>query len=289
MPSHLTSESRPPTAVPLPQDLAGSYDFAAPMLLELGGGNFHCGWWDSPDDPRSLPQALEHLTDQVIERLQVGPGDRVLDLGCGVGVPAVRIAEVTGAEVLGVSVVPSHVQQATRQAAEAGLSDRVRFEVADAHHLSYPEASFDAVVAIESLGHMDRSVVLPAVCRVLRPGGRLVAHDYFLHAATGEALRTVAAAYRTIAELSDYPEPQQLTAWVAEAGLQLLEFRDVTQQTAVPTFAHFRQLFEEIAPRLTERYSEETLGGYLQFFDSSRACGGPHHYAQVVARRPTDG
>jgi cyclopropane fatty-acyl-phospholipid synthase-like methyltransferase len=288
MPSNATSRnpSSPPTA-PLPEVIETSYDFAAELLLKLGGNNFHCGWWDSPEDHRSLAEAQDHMTDRAIAELAVGPGDRVLDLGCGMGVPALRIARATGAEVLGVSVVPSHVEEATRQAAREGLAEQVCFEVADAHHLARAEGEFDAVVAIESLGHMNRSVVLPRLVRALKPGGRLVVHDYFLHASTNATQRAVAEAFRDIALLSEYPRPDQIARQIADAGLDLLEFRDVTDRTSTPTYARFGQIFrEEIAPALAAVYSEDFLQRFLGFFAGSDACGGPHHYTQWTACRP---
>lgn len=290
MASNVASQNpSPPPAVPLPEVIETSYDFAAELLLKLGGSNFHCGWWDSPDDPRTLAEAQDHMTDRAIAGLGVGPGDKVLDLGCGMGVPALRIARATGAQVLGVSVVPSHIEQATRQAAREGLAEQVRFEVADAHRLDCAEASFDAVVAIESLGHMNRAVVLPLLREALKPGGRIVAHDYFLHDSANAAQKAVAEAFRDIALLSEYPRPEQITQQIADAGLDLLEFRDVTERTSTPTYARFGQIFRaEIAPALAEVYSEEFLQRFLGFFAGSDACGGPHHYTRWTARRPTE-
>ncbi|THC55142.1 methyltransferase domain-containing protein [Streptomyces sp. A1499] len=288
MPPDVASQdaSLPPAAPP-PGVIETSYDFAAELLSKLGGSNFHCGWWDSPADPRSLAEAQDHMTGKAIAELAVGPGDKVLDLGCGMGVPALRIARETGADVLGVSVVPSHIEEATRHAAREGLADKVRFEVADAHHLACPEASFDAVVAIESLGHMDRPVVLPLLARALKPGGRLVAYDYFLHGSASAAQQAVAEAFRGIALLSEYPRPEQIARQIADAGLDLLDFRDVTDRTATPTYARFGRIFrEEVVPALAAAYSEEFLQGFLDLFAGSDACGGPHHYTQWTARRP---
>jgi cyclopropane fatty-acyl-phospholipid synthase-like methyltransferase len=287
MPPNVASQdaSVPPTA-PTPDVIETSYDFAAELLSKLGGSNFHCGWWDSPEDPRSLAEAQDHLTGRAVADLAVGPGDRVLDLGCGMGGPALRIARETGADVLGVSVIPSHIEEATRQAAQEGLAGQVRFEVVDAHHLECAEASFDAVVAIESLGHMDRPVVLPRLARALKPGGRIVAYDYFLHGSANAAQKAVAEAFRGIALLSEYPRPEQIAGQVADAGLDLLEFRDVTDRTSTPTYARFGQIFrEEVAPALAAVYSEEFLQGFLDLFAGSDACGGPHHYTRWIARR----
>jgi cyclopropane fatty-acyl-phospholipid synthase-like methyltransferase len=59
--------------------------------------NLHLGYWDDLDSEVPFGAASDRLTDMVTERLKIEPGSRVLDVGCGVGGPGVRIARRTGA------------------------------------------------------------------------------------------------------------------------------------------------------------------------------------------------
>lgn len=111
-----------------------------------------------PDDVRlsALVRALGGLE-----------GPRVLDLGCGKGRFAARLAEA-GARVIGLDISSAMLEQAV------GLA-RVR---ASARRLPFADASFDAVAAVEVFEHLpDLTATLDELARVLRPGGTLAIVD----------------------------------------------------------------------------------------------------------------
>src|SRR5688500_4702419 len=117
--------------------------------------------------------------DRFIAWLGLGPGDRVLDVACGAGGPARRLARLTGCGVLGIDIHEQGIAQARALAAQEGLADRVAFERADASQpLLLPDAAFDAVVCIDAINHLpDRPAVLRDWARVLKPGGRVLFTD----------------------------------------------------------------------------------------------------------------
>jgi SAM-dependent methyltransferase len=86
--------------------------------------------------------------------LELGADSRLLDVGCGSGGPALRLAESTGASVVGVDVLED-IATATRLAEERGLADRVRFVRVDAGgRLPFADESFEAVIAIDVMCHL---------------------------------------------------------------------------------------------------------------------------------------
>jgi ubiquinone/menaquinone biosynthesis C-methylase UbiE len=99
-------------------------------------------------------------------------GMRVLDVGCGPGSITLGFADaVAPGEVVGVDFQPSQVAQAQTLTAARGVMN-VRFEVADAYRLPFPDESFDAVFAHAVLWHLREPVkALQEMRRVLRPGG----------------------------------------------------------------------------------------------------------------------
>lgn len=121
-------------------------------------------------DPRAYGQngAFVHgLAGGVLEWLAAGPGERVLDLGCGDGQLTQRIAG-SGARVQGVDASPEMVAAACARGVAA--------EVAKAEALSFADATFDAVFSNAALHWVrDQDAMLAQVRRVLRPGGRFVA------------------------------------------------------------------------------------------------------------------
>jgi cyclopropane fatty-acyl-phospholipid synthase-like methyltransferase len=218
--------------VPEKKAVADFYDNAIPMFSRLDT-NVHVGYWDSPDDMSTLQEATNRMTDVVAGLLGAQPGDRILDVGCGLGAPAIRIAQSVDVEIVGIATSPKLINEANKAAVVAGVSDRVTFEVVDAEEMPYATSSFDSVIAIESLVHMsDRPRVFRNLSHVLRPGGKLVLTDRIEIAAPTPREREVVDNYRKLAFQSPFMKLGDYVAAMIEAGLMPLEFRDITVETS---------------------------------------------------------
>ena len=114
-----------------------------------------------------------------LDRLPVGPGDRVLDMGCGGGRHAFALyrrgADVTALDrSAGDLVDVEAVFGAMREAGEAPAGARARTVRGDAYALPFDDDSFDAVIAAEVLEHLPEDErAMAELHRVLRPGGSL--------------------------------------------------------------------------------------------------------------------
>ena len=162
-----------------PDEMGRRYDESASMTNLLNEGQVHLSYWYGEEDTTPLREASRRITRKVAEALNLRPGDRVLDAGCGLGLPALDVAETTGEDVTGVTVSHAEVDAATARAAAAWMQQRVHYQRADYMALPFPDASFDAVLAMESLIHApDLGRVLSELHRVLRPGGRVGLVDY---------------------------------------------------------------------------------------------------------------
>lgn len=170
---------------PTPAEIGEAYDTSAEVLNQLWGENLHHGYWVDASDGASLKEAGDRLTDRLSDMLTIKPGSRLLDIGCGVGGPAMRIAEAHDIEVVGVSISQEQVRRANERAA-AGRADRLSFQYGDAMNLPFPDESFDLVWALESLHHMpDRWHVIRQAARILRPGGQMAIGDFLLRVVQG--------------------------------------------------------------------------------------------------------
>ncbi len=121
------------------------------------------------------------LTRRLADTLEIQPGERVLDVAAGIGTTSLLLAAERDVDVLGVDLGESQVARAHTRAADAGLTARARFEVADAERLSVDAASFDAVICECALCTFpDKGSAAAELARVLRPGGRLGITDVWL-------------------------------------------------------------------------------------------------------------
>ncbi|GAA3122052.1 methyltransferase domain-containing protein [Streptosporangium carneum] len=213
--------------MPSSADISDFYDVATHVLTTIWGDSFHVGYWLSDDDDSSDRQAVERTEELLTGKLGASSGDRVLDLGCGIGAPAFRLAQVTGAEVLGVSIDRGQIDEANRRARALGVEKRVSFELADALELPYADDSFDAAWAIESLIHMDRPPALRELGRVVRPGGRIVISDLLEREPLSDGQRDLleSMALSPVLTLDAYRK------LVEESGLEVVELTDVSEHT----------------------------------------------------------
>jgi SAM-dependent methyltransferase len=111
--------------------------------------------------------------------LALDRSSRFLEVACGSGGAAVRVAERFGASVTGVDVNPAAIGDATARAHAHGVEERAQFEVADGDRaLPFSDASFDALFCNDAILHLrERGRVLLDWARVLRPGGRCLYTD----------------------------------------------------------------------------------------------------------------
>jgi len=169
--------------------------------------------------------------DRFLPWLDLSPGKTLLDVACGAGGPALRIAAATGCSVVGVDVHEQAVTTAISIAAQRGLSQPAEFRTADATKaLPFPDATFEAIICIDAINHFpDRSSVIADWARLLKPGGRLLFTDPIT--LTGPltnseiALRSSAGFYLFVPHGYD----QRL---IGQCGLHLMTCEDLTANMA---------------------------------------------------------
>ncbi|MCC3767960.1 methyltransferase domain-containing protein [Streptomyces sp. UNOC14_S4] len=202
------------------------------------GESMHCGLWFPPDAP--VPQGLDmaamsseaqdRYTDYLVSTLDPKPGQRVLDIGCGTGRPALRLAQQRDVRVTGISVSKEQIAAASRLADEHGLTDRLTFEFADATRLPYEDESFDCAWFVESLCHMDRAKGLAEAWRVLKPGASLLVLESVV---TGELTPSDIAVFETVFAANTPPTLPDFFDLVGKTGFHTLEFKDLSANLAM--------------------------------------------------------
>ena len=129
--------------------------------------------WEKGDFTR-IADTMRESGAELMKRIGVTQGLKVLDLGCGDGTTAIPVARL-GADVLGVDIARNLVEAGNRRAAREGLTN-CRFQEGDATDLSeLPDQGFDLVVSVFGAMFAPRPFdVAKEMVRVTRPGGRIV-------------------------------------------------------------------------------------------------------------------
>jgi len=105
---------------------------------------------------------------------KVGPGDVVYDLGCGDGRIVIAAAQKFGARGVGVDIDEKLIAQAQAAAREAGVADRVKFLVQDAMTVDVSPATVVTLYLLSA----SNAKLRPILTSQLRPGARIVSHNY---------------------------------------------------------------------------------------------------------------
>jgi ubiquinone/menaquinone biosynthesis C-methylase UbiE len=114
----------------------------------------------------------------VVERfLRDLKGKTVLDYGCGRGAKSLEYLAL-GAVTYGIDISPVYIAHAEAEALKAGYhEDEYSFQVMDAHTLQFEENKFDMVFGFGILHHLEASTAFDEICRVLKPGGRVLLQE----------------------------------------------------------------------------------------------------------------
>ena len=186
-------------------------------------------------DETAAWEATRRLRGWERSRLRLSPGQRLLDVGCGLGDAALASASDLGpeGEVVGIDASAAMVAAATVRAGAA--RSRWRFTVGDAHDLPEPDGSFDVVRAERTLQWLsDPGRAVDEMARVVRPGGLVSLLDtdwstFQLHVGDESLSRKVSDALRT-----ERRRPSTIGRRLAEvaaaAGLRPLAQTEATQR-----------------------------------------------------------
>lgn len=142
------------------------------------------GFGSGPIKPQDLAPIDElHIggraaTEHVIAKLGLTAGQKLLDVGCGLGGATRYIAATFGCHVTGIDITPEFIAVARKLTERTGLSDRIDYRVASALSLPYGEAQFDVAITLHvAMNIKDRALFYREVARVLKPSADFLSYD----------------------------------------------------------------------------------------------------------------
>jgi cyclopropane-fatty-acyl-phospholipid synthase len=201
------------------------------------GNDFYRAWLDASMTyssavfadvaaPEPLEDAQARKIRLLLDRLDLEPGDRLLEIGCGWGSLAEIAARDHGVRVVGITLSAEQKAFAEARMAAAGLSDRVEIRLQDYREVA---GTFDAVVSVEmaeAVGEDYWPAYVAAIAQALKPGGRAALQFISIR----EALFDSYAANTDFIQTYVFPggmlvSEARLAALAGEAGLSWRERR----------------------------------------------------------------
>ncbi|RHZ69758.1 hypothetical protein Glove_279g30 [Diversispora epigaea] len=158
-------------------DLTNAYYNIATDFYEYGWGEcFHfCRFYPG----ENFYQAIARHEHYLASYLNVKPGMKVLDIGCGVGGPAREIAHFTGAHITGLNNNDYQISRANKSSVKCGLENQTSFVKGNFLEIPFEENTYDAIYAIEATCHSPKlSSVYAEAFRVLKPGGKFAFYEW---------------------------------------------------------------------------------------------------------------
>lgn len=181
-------------------------------------------------------------TIELGEKLDLGPGMHVLDVGCGIGGASRYLAATYGCRITGIDLTPEYCRVAAMLSERVGLADALTYRQGSALAMPFTDASFDAAYTQHAAMNIpDKATLHAEVARVLRPGGMFGIYDV-LEGPAGEV--TYPTPWATDATTSFLATPDDMRAGLAGAGFEILSWRDTTVEG--------RAFFEALLARIAE-------------------------------------
>ncbi|MEV0278020.1 methyltransferase domain-containing protein [Streptomyces sp. NPDC050610] len=248
---------------PTPDQVGEMYDEFGDMLgMLLGGTAVHIGMYVPHDEQPPVTSLVgladagqDKQTEFLIDTIGLKPDAHLLDIGCGTGGPAIRLAERSGGRVTGITVSRGQLAHCEERLRASPAAGRVEFARENAMNLGYADASFDAAWSIDCIPHLsDRLAGLREAHRVLRPGGRLLMTEFTLR---GVPDATGLAAYT---QLWTCPPPRplpELLTEVAAAGFRVAKIQSMTSNVVLSAEL-MNALYQQRRDEIEERYGKET-------------------------------
>jgi SAM-dependent methyltransferase len=190
------------------------------IRLETYGEDLGQTSWVTTEESHNIPRLLELTAESF-----------VLEIGCGSGRYALRLAEEVGCRVVGLDINEHGIRNANQLAESMGLASRVGFEQCDVSKmLPFDAATFDAVFSNDVLCHVTgRPALLSEICRILKSGGRMLFSDALV---VGGMLSHEEIATRSSIGYYVFSPPGENEKLITAAGFRLVSSVDSSDAAA---------------------------------------------------------
>jgi ubiquinone/menaquinone biosynthesis C-methylase UbiE len=228
-----------------------------------------------------------HSTDVLARSAGVTASSRVLDVGSGIGGPALHLAEIYGCLVTGLDLIELNVEESTSRAKVRRLDHLVDFHVGDATHMPFAAATFDIVWGQDAWCHVtDKNAMMGECARVLESGGIIAFTDWLVTRKMDDADRRevlAAAASTSMATAWDYRQLLERHGFTACDETDISDIFVRQYQDIMAGLARLEgQITDKFGAKVYQIVAEKNAT-ILQAFENGSLGGG-----RFIARKPPE-
>jgi tocopherol O-methyltransferase len=262
------------------------YNLSTPFYWLLWGPHIHHGFWEADESPR---EAQLQLTERLADLAQVGPGQMLVDVGCGMGGSSIHLAKTRRCRCLGITISPLQRGWATLAAARHGVGGRVEIRCRDAEQIELPPHSADIVWSVECTEHLfDKPAFFQRAARWLKPGGTMAICAWLAGDTASERHRQLVGQVcqgffcPSLGTADDYAQ------WMANSGLEMEHVLDWTTRVCRTWEICARRVRRSRLRWVARLFGRDSVLFLDRFSTIHRAYqSGAMKYGCFIARKPS--
>jgi cyclopropane-fatty-acyl-phospholipid synthase len=217
---------------------------------------YSCAYFESGDE--TLDQAQEKKIDHILTKVQLQPGQRLLDIGCGWGALVMRAASKFGARCVGVTLSEKQFELASERVRQAGLQDRVEIRLQDYRDV---QGQFDRITSVgmfEHVGLKHLEAYFARIRELLVDDGWVLNHGITSTDANDGETRLGGGRFidRYVFPQGELPHISTVLKTMQLGGLEATDVESLRRHYA-RTMAHWSQAFETNAEKLKAMVDEK--------------------------------
>ena len=135
---------------------------------------YSCAYWKN--ETKTLEEAQQNKINHIIKKLDIKPGHKILEIGCGWGGMAFEIAKQKGCEITGISLSKNQIEYCKKKARELGLDNQVKFELLDYREIN---GNYDRIYSVGMFEHVGRkfyNTFFKSINKLLNEDGIFLLH-----------------------------------------------------------------------------------------------------------------
>lgn len=233
---------------------------------------YSCAYFKSPED--TLAQAQKNKVNHILSKLNLHPGQSLLDIGCGWGELILAAAKTYQVKALGITLSSEQHSRVLERIYNDGLQDLIEVQLMDYRELK--ERTFDRVVSVGMIEHVGKEHLdeyFSTVKSLLNEGGVSL-----LHCITGyEEAKTNSWIKKYIFPGGYVPAVQELVSFMAANSFYLIDLESLREHYT-RTLEHWARNFEEVLP-LIQKMKDETFIRMWRLYLNS--CAASFHSGNI--------